>query len=150
MPSTGIPLQQVSELVQSTDFQGFPVVKSPTDRTIIGFVRKNELRYALDRARRTRQLSNDAVCTFQAISEDSAQSHGLSGAEPDIVLPAGEGRARESRTVDFGQYIDEVSFDVHVCKTHTADTTHCVAQDAARDCTTALPANGPAYHPCCT
>ena len=112
MPSTGIPLQQVSEVVQSTNFQGFPVVKSEEDRTIVGFIRKNELRYALDRARRTRQLAPDALCTFKEISPDVEQSNGLL-AQPDIVLPAGEGRAREARQVDFGQYVDEVSF--HDC-----------------------------------
>jgi chloride channel 3/4/5 len=96
-------------VVQSTSFQGFPVVRSDDDRTIIGFIRKHELRYALDRARRTHQLAPDAICTFQAISDDVDRPNGLL-AQPDIVLP--EGRARESRTVDFGQYVDETPLTV--------------------------------------
>ncbi len=61
MPATGVPLEQISEpssiplsqadaigeIVQSTNYQGFPVVRSQEDKTIIGFVRKQELRYAL-------------------------------------------------------------------------------------------------------
>lgn len=33
--------------MQSTSYQGFPVVRSEEDRTIVGFVNKAELRYAL-------------------------------------------------------------------------------------------------------
>lgn len=39
------------EIVQSTSYQGFPVVRSDDDRTIIGFVNKVELRYALGKFR---------------------------------------------------------------------------------------------------
>ena len=38
---------QVGEIVQSTSYQGFPVIRSEEDRTVTGFVRKAELRYAL-------------------------------------------------------------------------------------------------------
>ena len=37
----------IGEIVQSTSYQGFPVVRSEEDRTIVGFVNKAELRYAL-------------------------------------------------------------------------------------------------------
>ena len=150
MPATGVPLQRISqlsvpllrsqadrrtgEIVQSTSYQGFPVVRSESDRTVIGFVRKNELRYAVDRAMRTRHLSSNAICTFQCISPEPNPSNGLM-AEPDIVIPGrkslsrsrsprhdassggvgGGGVGRGTRTsgvederVDFGQYIDEV------------------------------------------
>lgn len=58
MVASGMPLSviggcclmtqlMIGEIVQSTNYQGFPVVKSTTDKTVIGFIRKNELRYAL-------------------------------------------------------------------------------------------------------
>lgn len=37
--------------MQSTSYQGFPVVRSDEDRTIIGLVNKVELRYALGASR---------------------------------------------------------------------------------------------------
>jgi len=43
--------------VQSTSYQGFPVVRSEEDRTIVGFVNKAELRYALG------ELSHTNTCT---------------------------------------------------------------------------------------
>lgn len=110
MPSSGIPLQQVTEIMQSTSYQTFPVVRSDTDRTIIGSISRNELRYALDRARRAKQLAPDATCTFQEVMDATAPGGVLS--EPDIVLSAGDGRAHESTRVDFGQYVDETPITV--------------------------------------
>jgi len=46
MYASGMPLATIGEIVQSTNYQGFPVIKSESDATIIGFVPKNELRYA--------------------------------------------------------------------------------------------------------
>ncbi|KAK1926250.1 chloride channel [Papiliotrema laurentii] len=125
MPATGVPLEQIGEIVQSTNFQGFPVVRSEEDKTIIGFVRKQELRYAMDRATRARQLSPDVMCTFQCTSSDPNVSGGLL-ANPDIIIPGQQAsfsrspnpdmRRRssggQSGTVDFGQYVDETPLTV--------------------------------------
>lgn len=43
----GMSVQGVDEILQSTDYRGFPVVRNESDRTILGFIRKTELRYAL-------------------------------------------------------------------------------------------------------
>lgn len=96
IPSTGLPLSELQRLVQSSSFQGFPVVASATDRTIIGFIPKTELRFALDRARRSYSLSPDACCTF---SDREAPAGGVS---------SGGGIDR----VDFGQYVDETPLTV--------------------------------------
>ena len=64
MIASGMPLQSIGqpgkrklhtiaencyagEIVQNTSYQGFPVIRSEGDQTVIGFVRKTELRYAL-------------------------------------------------------------------------------------------------------
>lgn len=94
IPSTGLPLSELQRLVQGSSFQGFPVVATETDRTIIGFIPKTELRFALDRARRSYSLSPDAVCTF---SDRDAPPGGVSGGVDRI---------------DFGQYVDETPLTV--------------------------------------
>ncbi|RSH90660.1 glycerol ethanol, ferric requiring protein [Saitozyma podzolica] len=117
MFASGVPLQTISEIVQSTNYQGFPVVRSEEDRTIIGFVRKSELRYALERARRTRNIASNATCTFLHSSDDTGATDGLV-AGPDIVIPgrqASHSRSQggprnsgvEAEQVDFGQYVDQ-------------------------------------------
>lgn len=110
------------------------MVRGEEDRTIVGFVNKAELRYALgqsvlarylvhtltgsDKAMRTRHLSPDATCTFHSLPGDASTSR-LSA--PDIVIPGRHaGRspnldqsrpsASEVYEVDFGQYVDEVNW----------------------------------------
>ena len=71
-----------------------------------------------DKAMRTRHLSPDATCTFHSLPGDASTSR-LSA--PDIVIPGRHvGRspnldqsrpsASEVYEVDFGQYVDEVSW----------------------------------------
>lgn len=45
----GMLVPHLEEILQSTDYRGFPVVKSPTDPTVLGFIRKTELRFSLGR-----------------------------------------------------------------------------------------------------
>jgi chloride channel 3/4/5 len=71
----------------------------------------------IDKAMRTRHLSPNATCTFNALPGDVSGSDRLS--VPDIVIPgrhAGRSPNLESRPsmaevneVDFGQYVDVVS-----------------------------------------
>lgn len=43
----GMLVPHLEEILQSTDYRGFPVVKSQTDNTVLGFIRKTELRFSL-------------------------------------------------------------------------------------------------------
>lgn len=118
-----MPDERVVDIVQHTNYQGFPVVKSHEDQTIVGFVRKNELRIVLEKTRRVRNLSFNATCTFQCIRAIPEDAHELLE-RPDILIPNREGRMTantgtengeddggEISHVDFGQYVDDVSKD---------------------------------------
>ena len=131
MYASGMPLQSISEIVQSTSYQGFPVVRTESDHTVIGFVSKADMRYVVDKAMRTRNISRDAFCTFQAISDDATQPNGLL-VNKDIVIPepdpatvirprtlsstqpAMERRSSNMQAdrVDFGQWVDETPLTV--------------------------------------
>jgi hypothetical protein len=43
----GMDVPHLEEILQSTDYRGFPVVKSQADATVLGFIRKTELRFSL-------------------------------------------------------------------------------------------------------
>lgn len=111
MPADGISLAELSEIVQSTDYQGYPVVRSATNRTIVGFIRKNDLRYALDRARRNYSLSPEALCTFSQFVDAQGDDSGLLP-HPDIVVPGDAYSGADVHHVDFGQYVDEIPLNV--------------------------------------
>ncbi|OCF36089.1 chloride channel, other eukaryote [Kwoniella heveanensis BCC8398] len=129
LSASGIPLQQIAEIVQSTTYQGFPVVKSDSDRTIVGFVRKNELRYAVDKARRTRNLSPNAICKFEHTLPAAPLKSDADGylQRPDIHIPRRQGSINRSPSlgavgrresgmeveeVDLGEYVDETPLTV--------------------------------------
>ncbi|GMK56525.1 hypothetical protein CspeluHIS016_0303650 [Cutaneotrichosporon spelunceum] len=110
MPADGLSLAELSDVVQSTEYQGYPVVRSSVDRTIKGFIRKNDLRYALDRARRNYKLSPDALCTFTQFADGEGDDSGLLP-HPNIVVPD-VAYGSEVETVDFGQFVDETPINV--------------------------------------
>lgn len=47
----GMPVSHLEEILQSTDYRGFPVVKGQTDATVLGFILKTELRFSLGEMR---------------------------------------------------------------------------------------------------
>ncbi|WVN87310.1 uncharacterized protein L203_102488 [Cryptococcus depauperatus CBS 7841] len=122
MIASGMPLKRLTEVVQDTNYQGFPVVKSDTDRTVIGFVRKNELRFAIEKIRRLRGLSPSAICTFQYTPSVPENLQELLQ-KPDIVIPSRQSKKRsiaqngtESgdavERIDFGQFVEETVLTV--------------------------------------
>lgn len=63
----GMKVEEIEEILQSTDYRGFPVVRNEDDRTILGFIRKSELRHALGKSRRVlfRFSTANRPSTFQ-------------------------------------------------------------------------------------
>lgn len=60
----GMQLRDLELRLRNT-YRGFPVVRSETDSTLLGYVGKTELRYALGKAKRARSsLAADTVCYF--------------------------------------------------------------------------------------
>ncbi|GHJ89162.1 hypothetical protein NliqN6_5564 [Naganishia liquefaciens] len=112
----GMPVPQLEEILQSTDYRGFPVVKSQTDPTVLGFIRKTELRYSLDRIRRRREDASSLSCTFQDLDGDEQLNRGdrsqtVFDNSPYIggpPMPA----SNSSDQIDLGQYVDQTLLSV--------------------------------------
>lgn len=100
MKASGMPLEEIEAILASSTLQGFPVVKSPIDTTVVGYIRRAELRFAAggcsfveavsgcattdpaqrflaptDKAKRTHHLSGNSTCTFQISEIDSSHLH---------------------------------------------------------------------------
>ncbi|KAI9019798.1 chloride channel [Hyaloraphidium curvatum] len=75
--ATGHTVDTLDELLQSTDFKGFPVVNSATEMMLIGYAGRAELRYALDQARKRSDVTGETPCYF---TEEPPPSH--DSAEP--------------------------------------------------------------------
>jgi chloride channel 3/4/5 len=77
----GTPLKDVEERLNNT-YRGFPVVRSQSDRTLLGYVGKTELRFAINKAKRARSsLGADIKCYFTC-EETGAGSAGIGRSEP--------------------------------------------------------------------
>ncbi|TFK44275.1 Cl-channel protein [Crucibulum laeve] len=60
----GMHVDDVEAILSSTDVKGFPIVSADGSSTLVGYIDRTELRFVLDRARKTRRLSSDTVCLF--------------------------------------------------------------------------------------
>jgi hypothetical protein len=75
--AAGHTVDSLDELLQSTDYKGFPVVNDSTELMLIGYAGRAELRYALDQARKRSDVTGATPCFF---TEEPPASH--SAAEP--------------------------------------------------------------------
>ena len=127
LPASGTRLDRVERLLADTNYQGFPIVEDSTSRTLIGYIGRQELRYAIDKAKRTRHVSPMAHCFFRPGSMESRQhmDQGAPGSMGGMDhTSASNARRRvsihdagsssdqtfehETNYVDFGPFIDQV------------------------------------------
>lgn len=107
--ASGMRLADVEERLDCGDYKGFPVVQSQADDTLVGYVTRVELRYALGKARHAYTLSSESVCIFQPhVAPDLPSAMRVVDAdqeyeEAEFTLP-------DSPTgdthIDFGAWVD--------------------------------------------
>ncbi|GAA5959780.1 hypothetical protein JCM3765_000100 [Sporobolomyces pararoseus] len=64
LPSKGMTLDELQRLLGSTKYQGFPVVKSRKDLTLLGDISRNDLKIAIEKAQDSHLIPPDAPCLF--------------------------------------------------------------------------------------
>ncbi|CAE6458794.1 unnamed protein product, partial [Rhizoctonia solani] len=75
MPVTGMTLHEVEEKLEHTSVRGFPVVSTDSQKILIGYIGRTELRYVIGKARRTREIHPSTLCSFEPPSADESQSY---------------------------------------------------------------------------
>ncbi|KAF9366123.1 glycerol ethanol, ferric requiring protein [Mortierella sp. NVP85] len=138
LPASGTRLDRVERLLAETNYQGFPIVEDTASRTLIGYIGRSELRYVIDKAKRTRNVAPKAHCFFRPGNTDSRQlmdqhpATGVGNLDGDMSSVrsrsfnnAGDlgGNAsgvggvdrneNETSYVDFGPFIDQTPIAVH-------------------------------------
>ncbi len=140
LPAAGMTLASVERLLARGRYQGYPVVDDAEARVLVGYVGRTELRYAVDRFRRSIGGALDAHntrCVFLPPAE-LAVSSGSRPAPPqddsvlamttpitpalavfpDMAAPAGGATAatapsHASAVVDFSRFVDRTPVTVH-------------------------------------
>ncbi|KAK4702132.1 chloride channel 3/4/5, partial [Phenoliferia sp. Uapishka_3] len=100
LPSSGMRLFELESLLVKTSYQGFPVVRSRTDVTLLGDISRADLRIAIDKAELAQLVSPDAPCLFCPEDPVSPES------------PANEFDDIESTSIDFTSYVNQTPLTV--------------------------------------
>ncbi|KAG9006370.1 glycerol ethanol, ferric requiring protein [Tulasnella sp. JGI-2019a] len=87
MHSTGFLVKDIEDLLQRTNVQGFPVVTPGSQRTLLGYIGRTELKYVLRKARALRSIMPSTPCTFIVNSESSTDPIGHSVVADETEFP---------------------------------------------------------------
>jgi len=114
IPTNGMALKSVEQLLSKDSYQGFPVVEDEARNTLVGYIGRTELRYAVDRLKRERTISPLTRCTF-APSPYTSNVTPITPRTPGGLdyVSAPSASASVSNTVDFSPYIDATPVTVH-------------------------------------
>ncbi|KAL9939267.1 hypothetical protein V8E36_002080 [Tilletia maclaganii] len=74
LTSDGHSLKDLEDKIRTGSYKGFPVVRSAEDWTLLGYVGRRELVYAIAKARRARRLSPSTRCLFTVSRFDASRS----------------------------------------------------------------------------
>lgn len=75
--AAGMQLSELESKLAEGTYKGFPLVLSESDATLMGYVGKVELRYAIAKARRARALGPETTCLF-SVGPDATITAGQS------------------------------------------------------------------------
>ncbi|KAI8157692.1 putative chloride channel protein UM03490-D [Colletotrichum sp. SAR 10_70] len=104
LPVNGMSFAQLERLLKDDKYQGFPIVEDETSKILVGYIGRTELRYAIDRIRRERSISQDAMCSF------SPPPASMTPVTPTVaVFPS----YTSTSSVDFSRYIDATPVTAH-------------------------------------
>lgn len=111
LPSTGIRLTEVERILSSSFYQGFPIVESTHSKTLIGYIGRTELRYAIDRAKRGSYVPSHATCSF---AHDISATQAMTPVSPYPAVSFDAISATSALTViDLSKFVDFTPLSVH-------------------------------------
>lgn len=114
LPSSDFPVREAEHLLSDNKFQGFPIVDDRTNKTLVGYIGRTELRYAIDRARSDGLVSPRARCVF---TKDAAEATVARRASASHTRAAETFDAIQTSVgagfVDFSRYVDHTPLTVH-------------------------------------
>ncbi|GAT19357.1 voltage-gated chloride channel [Aspergillus luchuensis] len=115
LPASDFPVREAEHLLSDNKYQGFPIVDDRTRKTLVGYIGRTELRYAINRAKAEGPLSPTAKCLFTKEAAEASVTRRASTAShlhapetfDDIQTNTG------ADYVDFSRYADHTPLTVH-------------------------------------
>src|SRR4051812_18906332 len=115
LPASDFPVREAEHLLNDNKFQGFPVVEDRTSKTLVGYIGRTELRYAIDRARKEGMVAPNARCVFTNEAAEAAVARRASAPQHARSLETFDAIQRSvgAAFVDFSRYVDHTPLTVH-------------------------------------
>jgi len=110
LPAQGLTLADVERILTENKFQGYPIVDDTESNTLLGYIGRTELRYAIDRTKRDNLVSERAKCFFTPPTARSATTPSLSA--PSVTFDTMAATAGQL-SIDFSRFIDPTPLTVH-------------------------------------
>ncbi|KAF3908089.1 hypothetical protein ABW21_db0206101 [Orbilia brochopaga] len=108
IPANGMNLNELEHLMKDHDYRGFPVVQDRSSNLLIGYISRTELKYAIDRARKERALSQNTRCFFTITANPTGPS-----ISPVAEAPLASSSSSSSNSIDFSRFVDGTPITVH-------------------------------------
>ena len=106
LPVSGMTLSEVEQLLAGDKYQGFPIITDHNSKTLVGYIGRTELRYAIDRIRRERPISPSARCLFTP----PPATNSATPITPSVTVHTD---SMSSTSLDFSRYIDATPITAH-------------------------------------
>lgn len=110
LPASGMQLRDVEKILANNDYSGYPIVENQTSKTMLGYIGRIELRYAIDRVRRLQTLPPTAKCFFTPASTTTGQTPSTPAAA--ISFDTMEATSAQM-TIDISRFVDPTPLAVH-------------------------------------
>jgi len=120
IPASGLDIQEVEKILIESAVQGFPIIESIDSKTLIGYIGRTELQYAINRCRRDTYIPPHVACIFSTTSSSTAIATPITPA-PTIIFgtrhtgPFSSSGSNEQHpmTIDFSKFVDFTPLSVH-------------------------------------
>ncbi|KAI1881303.1 hypothetical protein JX265_000129 [Neoarthrinium moseri] len=111
IPANGMMLQSVEDLLSQPKYQGFPIVEDLESKILLGYIGRTELRYAIDRLHRERQITinPEAKCAF---SPPATALSSITPITPTVTVNNAD-FGMSAASIDFSRYVDATPVTVH-------------------------------------
>ena len=109
LPATGLELRQLERIMAENQYQGYPIVEDSSSKTLIGYIGRTELRYAIDRAKRDQLAPGHALCTFTV---DAADPRHSTSSAPSVSFDTMSATSAQGR-IDLSKFVDPTPLTVH-------------------------------------
>ncbi|KAJ4301706.1 glycerol ethanol, ferric requiring protein [Kalmusia sp. IMI 367209] len=111
LPATGLELRAVERIMNENQYQGYPIVEDSQSKTLIGYIGRTELRYAIDRAKKDQMAPGHARCSFITHSSNN-DVHTPTSALPSASFDTMSATSGQLQ-VDLSKFIDPTPLAVH-------------------------------------